>query len=169
MNSEQELKIMKARAAKLAEPIIEHASSQDIEFVRFSLEDGGEYGIAYEFVEGIIKPDKLALVPCAPEAVTGVVSWRGSLLAVADISLLFGGGAQIAKQRPWVVVVQQEGKRLGLLAAVMRSSKIFSASDLKPNLAAEQGQKSEYIQGTIGENIAILKVEALFSSKKLMF
>lgn len=169
MNKEQEIKIMKARAAKLAEPIIHHDASQDLEFILFSLIDDGEYGLPYGFVEEIIKPDAVALVPCAPDAIRGVVSFRGALLAVADISVLFGGEPQAIKERPWIVVVQHEGKRLGLLVSAMSSSKVFSTADLKPLAAASPGQKSEYIQGTIGENIAILKVESLFSSKKLMF
>lgn len=165
MNKDQELKIMKARAAKLAEPIIVHDASQDIEFVLFSLGEAKQYGIAYEFVEGIIKPDKVALVPCAPGAIAGVVSWRGNLLAVVDLSVLLGAAPQTTKHRPWVVVVQYAGKRLGLLVSMVMPSQVFSGADLRP-AAAEQ---SSYIQGVIAENIAILKMEALFSSKDLMF
>lgn len=164
MSSEQELKIMKARAAKLAEPIIAHDASQDVEFVLFALGESQQYGIAYEFVEGIIKPDKVALVPCAPGAIAGVVSWRGNLLAVVDLSVLLGMPPQAAKQRPWIVVVQSSGKRLGLLVSVVMPSQVFSRLDLRPAAA----QQSGYIHGVIAENIAILNMESLFSSKDLM-
>lgn len=169
MNKELEIKIMKERAAKLAEPIIEHDSTHDVEFILFSLIDASEYGIAYEFVDGIIKPDSVAWVPCAPDAIAGVVSWRGSLLTVVDVSVLFGGAPQARKRSSWVVIVQHAGQRLGLLVSSVVSNKTFSAINLQACRASDGDKKSAYIQGTFAENIAILNVDSLFSSKNLMF
>jgi purine-binding chemotaxis protein CheW len=74
-----------------------------------------EYGVEIGSVQEIIRAADITPVPGAPIHIRGVINLRGKIIPVVDMRVRFTlpGGEESDQRR--IVVVEAEGKRLGML------------------------------------------------------
>ena len=97
-------------------------------------------------------------VPNAPPFVEGVVFSRGQVVPVINLRARFGferGGVDL---RTRLLVVQQDGRRLGLMADDAREFITIADSAVHPPNEAIGGMSGNYVEGiaTLGERIILL-------------
>ncbi len=83
--------ILAERARALAEPGRSASSpSRMLEIVTFAI-DSERFGLETRFVRAVGREPDITPIPCSPDFVLGVTSFRGEIIAVFDIRPLFNG------------------------------------------------------------------------------
>jgi purine-binding chemotaxis protein CheW len=112
-SAEQAPSLLDARAARYARaeaepPAIERTV---VTFVR----NGSRYGVSLEELREIRALAHWCRLPGASNVVPGVVHYRGELLSLMDLAALSSGSSD-ASRASWMLVIEQAGERLGLMA-----------------------------------------------------
>lgn len=97
-------------------------------------------------------------VPNAPGFVEGVVFSRGQVVPVLNLRARFGFDRQPLDLRTRLIVVQDEGRRVGLLADDAREFLAIADSAVHPPSDAMYGLSGNYLDGvaTLGERIVLI-------------
>lgn len=105
------------------------------------------YAVPIGDVREIVNPLVLTELPHAPKAVVGVADHRGDVIAVVDLRLRFGLPALTERQRSKWILVQVEGRLIGLV--VDRVLDVFgtSGAEIRPPPSLGGGEDARGILG----------------------
>lgn len=97
-------------------------------------------------------------VPNAPHAVEGVVFSRGQVIPVVNLRARFGFERAAPDLRTRLLVVQAEGRRVGLLADEAREFLAIDDAAIHPPNEAIGGLSGHYLEGvaTLGDRIVLI-------------
>ncbi|MFO0580568.1 MAG: chemotaxis protein CheW [Polyangia bacterium] len=157
-----ELELLKARAARYAKATAEaaHDMLESVIFTRGS----GRYGVVLSVLREIRPLQSVCLLPGASPVVPGVLYYRAELLSVHDLSAFMNPGARAAmKPAPWVLIVEHEGERLGLLADAVVEIRSILTADVRP-LPITLGDRSSCFKGVLEDGLLLLHAPPLFSN-----
>lgn len=117
------------------------------------------YAIPLEYVLEVQALEQFSPVPGAPAAIRGVVHWRGAILALLDLTRLFGVVETGLSDLHAYVVVEARGKRLALAVAVVED--IFATPRERLKTAPELPHQiaPEWVLGVHDENRLILQLD----------
>jgi len=112
---------------------------------------GEEFAFGILRVKEILEYDTLTRVPSAPAAVRGVINLRGSVVPVADLSLMFGLPATTVTKRSCVIIVEVrvDGEELvmGILADAVNQVIELAPETIEPPPAFGSRVRVEYLVG----------------------
>jgi chemotaxis signal transduction protein len=119
---------------------------------------GTTYALRSQDVLHIEMIDHVTPVPNAPGFVEGVVFSRGQVVPVINLRARFGFERATVTLRSRLLVVQHEGRRVGLLADESREFIRISDAAVKPPQEAIGGLSGNYLDGvaTLGERIVLV-------------
>jgi len=119
---------------------------------------GTTYAIRSHQVLHIEMIDHVTPVPNAPVFVEGVVFSRGQVVPVINLRARFGFERAAFTLRSRLLVVQHEGRRVGLLADESREFIRISETAVRPPQEAIGGLSGNYLDGvaTLGERIVLV-------------
>jgi chemotaxis signal transduction protein len=119
---------------------------------------GTTYAIRSQQVLHIEMIDHVTPVPNAPIFVEGVVFSRGQVVPVINLRARFGFERAAITVRSRLLVVQREGRRVGLLADESREFIRISETAIRPPQEAIGGLSGNYLEGvaTLGERIVLV-------------
>lgn len=87
---------------------------KDLQLVGFRI--GREtFGLPIALVREIVRVPEITFVPNAPEYIEGVINLRGRIIPVVDLRKRFGEKITEPNKRNRIVVVELEGRRVGLI------------------------------------------------------
>jgi purine-binding chemotaxis protein CheW len=105
------------------------------------------FGLPISLVHEIVRPPEITNVPHAPQYVEGVMNLRGRIVPVIDLRRRFGEAAIANKRKNRVLVVDIEGRAVGLV--VDSASEVLKISDAQieppPNVFADDA--TNYVTG----------------------
>jgi purine-binding chemotaxis protein CheW len=105
------------------------------------------FGLPISLVHEIVRPPEIAAVPHAPEYVRGVMNLRGRIVPVIDLRRRFGENAIENTRKNRILVVEAEGRAVGLM--VDSASEVLKISDAQvepaPSVLAEAA--GNYVTG----------------------
>lgn len=104
---------------------------QIIEFLSFHVGDD-EYSIDIMSVREIRGWTKATPLPYSPNFVRGVINLRGNVLPIFDLATRLGLPAKEDSFRNVIIVVQVDGKTIGLLVSAVSDILAISRNDLQP-------------------------------------
>ncbi len=126
---------------------------------------GGEnYAVENQRVKEVILPRRVTPVPRAPEAMTGILSHRGAIIGVMDLSARLGLEETLASALQRIIVVRMGEGLCGLL--VNRVGRVI----MRPITAVEplpkelQGTEYEFVFGIIrykGAQLLLLDLDKI--------
>ena len=90
-------------------------STDRIEFISFAIGDD-QYGVDIMAVREIKGWSDITHLPKQPEYVRGVLNLRGVIVPILDLRCRFGQGLTETTPMHIVIIVQIEGRQVGLLA-----------------------------------------------------
>ena len=119
---------------------------------------GTTYAIRSQQVLHIEMIEHVTPVPNAPAFVEGVVFSRGQVVPVINLRARFGFERAAITSRSRLLVVQHEGRRVGLLADESREFIRISETAVRPPQEAIGGLSGNYLDGvaTLGERIVLV-------------
>ena len=105
------------------------------------------YAVAIRSVKEIVNPVPLTELPHAPAVVAGVMDHRGEVVPVVDLRTRFGLPPSSDARRAKWILIEVEGRRVGL--AVDRVTGVFGmgGAELKPPPTLGEGDEERAIVG----------------------
>jgi len=129
-------RVLEASAGAAEAPDTEEEAVRT-EILTFTL--GSEtFGIDISQVEEIVEPREITMVPNAPAPVSGIVSVRGTIVAVLDVRQRLGASSAPADADPRLVIVRDRGGMAGFAVDRRRglSGRVPERARLRPPNAA---------------------------------
>ena len=138
-------------------------------YILFTVADT-TYGVASQDVAHVELVEEVTRVPNAPHHVDGVVFSRGAVVPAVNLRARFGFERVPFDARTRLVVVQREGRSVGLIVDAAREFVTIPSATIHPPADGLTGTTGRYLQGvaTIGERmILILDVAELLNTNEL--
>lgn len=132
------------------------------QYIRFRLGESALYGVSYTSMEEILSAVKVSRVPCTPEAIAGIVNYRGELLTVLDLRKVFRLKHDARMEKSWILVIKEGALRAGLLVDEVDDNDEFPPAQLSPPLDG-----SDLVRGIHQGRVVILNAGAIFNHPAL--
>ena len=119
---------------------------KDLQVVGFRI--GNEtFGVRIGSVREIVRVPEITAVPSAPEIVEGVINLRGKIIPVMDLRKRFGQSEIQPDKKNRILVVELEGKLVGLIVNAASEVLKIAPSDIEaPGNLFSEGESS-YVTG----------------------
>jgi purine-binding chemotaxis protein CheW len=125
------------------------------------------YGIRIEDVVEVRECPRIFRIPHTPGHILGVINLKGEILSIVDIRKLLGLPTASQEGQKYIVVVERDDLRVGII--VDRVSNVIKIPDssIKPSLSTAKAAASgarRLIAGEVqldGEVLAVLNLDAL--------
>jgi purine-binding chemotaxis protein CheW len=135
-------------------------------FILFTVA-GTTYGVRSRDVAHVEMVEQVTAVPNAPAFVDGVVFSRGQVVPALNLRARFGFERAAHDLATRLVVVQTDGRSVGLVVDGAREFASFDPSLIRPPSAALAGLSGRYLEGIA--NVADRLILVLDLSQVLLF
>jgi purine-binding chemotaxis protein CheW len=138
-------------------------------FILFTVSDT-TYGVESHDVAHVELVEDVTRVPNAPHHVDGVVFSRGAVVPAVNLRTRFGFERVPFDARTRLIVVQREGRSVGLIVDAAREFVTIPPATIHPPAEGLKGTSGRYLRGvaTIGERmVLILDVTELLNTDAL--
>ena len=159
--TEPELKLLRSRAERYGARASQRQDDR-IDFVVFERQ-GRSYGIELTALREIRIIQSWCPVPGATPVAPGVVQFRGELLSLHDVAAFLDGEEPPQSWR-WLLIVEFEGERLGLLSDDVEGI-ITLQRDTIRTVPIALGAKSTCFAGIADGELLLLDPAGLFETK----
>ncbi|MDP4289769.1 MAG: chemotaxis protein CheW [Bacteroidota bacterium] len=166
-NPEQDLKILHERALALSRlqdnGHKEHTDSLYV--VKFML-SGEVYCIEAELVSEVLPLKELAVIPCTPPFIVGIINIRGQVFTVLNLKKVFNLSERGISEFNKVMIVCHENISFGIVADAIIGTQYIGNAAI--NQVLYSTKSNEFITGVTSEGLIVLDGKALIKSKELV-
>ncbi|MHB8173567.1 MAG: chemotaxis protein CheW [Nitrospirota bacterium] len=131
----------------------------------------GEYAVDIMGIMEIIRPQKLTVVPKAPEFIEGIINLRGNVVPVIDIRKRLGvTPGPGAESRNKVLILLVDGKIVGAVVDDVKEIIYMDVGQIEDAPEVVRGPEAQFLQGVgkAGERlIMVLDPEKLLNPREL--
>lgn len=119
---------------------------------------GTSYGVRSRFVQQLEMVEHVTPVPNAAPAVEGVVFSRGQAIPALNLRVRFGFERAPFDLRTRLVVVDVEGRSIGLIVDTAREFVSIPSGSIEPPPDAVAGLAGDYLEGiaSLGDRIVLV-------------
>ena len=138
-------------------------------YITFTINEE-EYGTPILTVQEIRGWMKTTPLPNTPDYVRGVTNLRGNIVPVFDLRTRFNGEHTQITERHVVIMVEIEGRIVGLLVDAISDILTIDEKQIQPPPTANLTIDTQYLSGlvTSGERmVALINIDKLFDPKIL--
>ena len=139
------------------------AQVERTEFISFAIGDD-QYGVDIMSVREIKGWSEITPLPNQPEYVRGVLNLRGAMVPIIDLRCRFGQGLTEATPLHIMIIVQVEGRPVGLLADRVLDIVAADAGNIQPVPEIAQTTGAQFLSGLVtidGAMIALINLPTL--------
>ncbi len=136
-----------------------------VEFINFAIDDD-QYGVDIMSVREIKEWSNVTHLPKQPEYVRGVLNLRGVVLPIIDLRCRFGQGLTNCTPTHIIIIVQVEGRQVGLLADKVLDIVSFDRNEAQPVPSVARSSQARFLSGLVtveGSMIALIDLVSLLS------
>jgi purine-binding chemotaxis protein CheW len=133
------------------------------------------YGVNIMEVREIIRNSEITPIPNSPEFVDGVITLRGEIIPIVDLSKRFNFDEIIFSEDEellrGIVVITVEDMTIGIVIDQVNRVININTSQIQPPPQMIAGIGAEYIEGVVrleDSLLVILNIRKLFNKKELM-
>lgn len=161
---ENQLRLLEARAARLRPPSKEERKllGSVVTFRRAQ----GLYALSLTDLREIRPLTRICLIPGASPIVPGLVHYRGELLSLHDLAS-FAGSDQANVTASWVLVAEQNKRRIGLMADDVLDVVDIEVGGMQ-SVPLTLGEFGEVFAGMTRERVLVLDAAKLFQSSRFI-
>lgn len=105
------------------------------------------FGVPITQVHEIVRVPEITAVPDAPECIEGVINLRGKIISIVDMRKRFGERDIQPSKKNRILVVEVEGKKVGLVVDSASEVIRMSASEIEPAPNVFQETEINYVTG----------------------
>lgn len=139
------------------------------QFISFTI-GGEEYGIDIIAIREIKGWSPTTTLPETPPYMRGVIDLRGSIIPILDLRARFTGVLTEVSSRHVIMVVNVEGRDLGILVDAVADILTVAPGQIQPVPELEQAQRTEALAGIVavdGRMVALLDLPHLLHAHAL--
>ena len=125
------------------------------------------YAIESEFVKEVYPLKDFTQIPGLPDFFTGVINYRGQILAVIDLKKFFNLPVKGLGELNKVIILHNRNFEFGILADQVLGTRMVPSGDIRPVPLAVTGIGEEYLKGVTGENLIVLNAVRLLEDERL--
>ena len=136
------------------------------EFISFAIGDD-QYGVDIMAVREIKGWSSVTNMPKQPEYVRGVLNLRGVIVPIVDLRCRFGEGLTETTPLHIVIIVQIDGRQVGLIGDRVLDIVSIDASQIQPVPRTAQATTSDFLSGLVthdNDMIALIDLPHLLSA-----
>ncbi len=129
-----------------------------------------EYGIDILQVQEILKLPKITKLPKSLNYILGVIDLRGRVIPIIDLAAKFAIQSGGLKEESRAIVVEVEGKQVGLAIDSVSHVVKLNTSDIEPPPPVVKGISGKYIVGIAklqDHFVVILDINQIFSQDEI--
>lgn len=153
-------RILTQRAARYARRDAAEDDGEQVRLLFFS-HGSSDYAIPLEDLREVRVLRGFCPIPGARPAVPGIFYYRGEVLSLHDLSAFMG--TQVGAEGHWVLIVERDKQRLGIIAKDVVDVKEVAQSTVRPS-PITLGDRAVCVQGVVEKNTLLLRADALFST-----
>ena len=116
------------------------------QFISFSVGEE-EFGLELLRVREIIRVREITWLPKAPSFVKGIINLRGDVIPLIDLRKKFGLGRREDTAQTRVIVVEVEGRRIGIVVDSASQVVRIPAGQIEPPPPVLGGFSQEFVRG----------------------
>lgn len=150
-------------------PSISQSVDAAKQYITFTI-DKEEYGTPILTVQEIRGWMKTTLLPNTPQYVKGVTNLRGNIVPVFDLRARFSGQLTEVSERHVVIMVEIEGKIIGLLVDAISDILTIDEAQIQPPPTGSLIVDTQYIDGLFASEermVALVNINKLFDSEEI--
>lgn len=160
--------ILKQRAQLLARrQTLVKTETETIRVIEFILSPE-HYAFDISNVKEVLTLRDLTPIPGTPGYVMGIVNFRGSILSVINLKVLFGIREKGLTELNKIIVLRNEQMEFGVLADAIAGTRILGRSELAPPPLTIGEADGVYISGTTAEGLILLDAGKMLASTNLV-
>ena len=125
------------------------------EFISFAIGDD-QYGVDIMAVREIKGWSNVTHLPKQPDYVRGVLNLRGVMVPIIDLRRRFGEGPTETTPLHIVIIVQIEGRQVGILADRVLDIVSCEVSQIQPVPKVAQSAREDFLSGLVSIDDAML-------------
>jgi purine-binding chemotaxis protein CheW len=129
---------------------------------------GERYGVELTRVREVAMLKELTPVPCTPVFVLGVINLRGEIHTVIDLKKFFELPPRGITELNKVIMLQAEGRQLGILADSITGVRSVPLASLQPPLPTLTGVRADYLRGATHDCLVVLDAVKLLGSPHIL-
>ncbi len=140
-------------------------SAASIHFISFAIGDN-QYGVDIMAVREIKGWSDITHLPSQPEYVRGVLNLRGTIVPIMDLRCRFGLGLTEPTPLHIVIIVQIDGRQIGLIGDRVIDIVSAEAGEVHPVPRTAQGSAADFLSGLVNHDetmIALIDLPQLLS------
>ena len=165
---EQTKKILIDRAKVLAhEDKAETARSESVKVIEFRLANE-KYAIESVYIREVLPLKELAVVPCTPPYILGVINVRGQILSIIDLRVFFELPREAATRATKIIVLSSNEMELGIIADAVTGARSISLDQVHVGLLTLTGIREIYLRGVVGNDLVFLDAAKLLADKLIV-
>jgi purine-binding chemotaxis protein CheW len=137
------------------------------QFISFAIGDD-QYGVDIMAVREIKGWTDITHLPKQPEYVRGVLNLRGAIVPIVDLRCRFGQGLTETTPLHIVIIVQVDGRQIGLIGDRVLDIVSVEASEIQPVPRTTQGETTDFLSGLVTREdgmIALIDLQHLLSTQ----
>ena len=139
------------------------------QFISFAIGDD-QYGVDIMAVREIKGWADITHLPKQPEYVRGVLNLRGAIVPIVDLRCRFGQGLTETTPLHIVIIVQVDGRQVGLIGDRVLDIVPVDASQIQPVPRTAQGETTDFLSGLVTHDntmIALIDLPNLLSVQEV--
>ena len=135
------------------------------EFINFAI-GNDQYGVDIMSVREIKEWSNVTHLPKQPDYVRGVLNLRGVVVPIIDLRCRFGQGMTDCTPTHIIIIVQMEGRQMGLLADRVLDIVSVEQSEIQPVPSVARSSRVRFLAGLVtveGAMIALIDLARLLA------
>jgi purine-binding chemotaxis protein CheW len=125
-----------------------HNAAMQPQFISFAIGDD-QYGVDIMAVREIKGWSNVTHLPRQPDYVRGVLNLRGAIVPIIDLRCRLGGGLTETTPLHIMIIVQIDGRQVGLIGDRVLDIVPVDASQIQPVPRTAQGVDSDFLMGLV--------------------
>ncbi len=165
--ADHEKEIFIERAVRLAQKRVESSQSGgNLMVVEFLLYPE-IYAIEASFVQEVLTLKDLTYIPGTPAFVAGLFNYRGNIISLVNLKILFGLAERGLTEMNKVILIRNHHMEFGLIADGINGSLHLRADDITEPPDSLSSNGAQFIRGMTPSGAILLRTERLLDDKSL--
>ena len=167
MATKQTKKILMDRAKVLAHKDKDETRGERIKVIEFRLSNE-KYAIESVYIREVLLLKELAVVPCTPPYILGVINVRGQILSIIDLRVFFELPQEAVTRATKIIVLSSSEMELGIVADEVIGARSILLEQVQVGLPTLTGIREIYLRGVVGEDLVFLDAVKLLADKLIV-
>ena len=150
---------------------MEKASDEAMDAVQYIVVKIGneQYGINIQYIDNIVRNQRITRVPKAQSYYKGVINLRGEIIPVMSIRLKLGLEDDNYTDKTRIIIIKVDGATIGVIVDQVKEVVTLATDEIDKSAASSKNVKDNFING-IGKTgdslVSLFEISAIIDEKE---